>query len=734
MLCLVAARPLMGETYSKQFVVPQTIPNASVNPIAVGDVNGDGRPDIVYATTVLLQNANGTFRSVSTGQTFSAAAKLADVNGDGKLDVVDAVPGNEYCDQYPDGTPYCYMGSDPSLYIYLGKGDGTFTISPNSLDLGQSGSGTATLAVLDVNGDKHPDATVYFSGIAGDPNSSASFVFLNDGAGKLQAHPSWLPPVRGFGDFNGDGHTDLFVDGAGVVFGDGHGNFTQGPQLVNIAAPVAVADFDRDGNLDIAGSGGIAYGNGKGQFTVKSLAMTFPAQTLIADDVNHDGYPDLIAGYVSLAVYTNLKNRSFSNPQVYAGQIAAGGVPPTSFLAADFNRDGYTDLLQGNLLFLGQKSNEYPAPIETLSTYAGTVAAADLNHDGIADVAVTNSSYQTVSVFTGTDKGYFNPGVKYATGINSGVVAIGDVNGDGVPDLVITRSSLRNLYPSPAKGATDLAVLLGNPDGTFRPAMKSATLSPIGAYTLNEQTYLVDVNHDGKLDLIGDWGVSLGNGDGTFQKPTPFPAPIQNIVGIGVGDFNRDGNVDIVVGEFGYGGYKQASSPTIYTLLGDGSGKFTVCQQETLPGSGTTLSALTVEDMDDDGKPDLVYVYSPGNSASTPSQVAIQLGAGDGTFRQATTTPVNSVASSYASLLIGDFNRDGHKDVVLLTLIVFNGTNNDSAYLAGDGAGNLEAPQYFPVQSYNGAVINVNGDAAPDFIATGVDGLGFQRVLNTGAH
>jgi hypothetical protein len=736
----MTASTLISQTYSKQFVLPPTIANAPVVPLGVGDLNGDGRPDIVYTASVLLQNANGTFRNLATSYTLTHAAKLVDVNHDRKLDIVDSIPGQESCDYQPDGTVYCDLLSDPTFNVYVGNGDGTFKPAV-VLDLGPEGSGNASLAVLDLNGDGAPDASVNFTGDPLDSASRTGFVLLNNGSGTFKPSGSSLPTIEASGDFNHDGHTDLIVAGGSaseVLLGDGHGKFTVGADLPNLGGPaVAVGDFDHDGNLDVAAAPSIypptgvyvAFGNGKGQFTNAKKISSLYTDTLSAVDMNHDGYLDLVAGSVSIAVFTNHKNRSFSDPRVYAGQVSRSYGFTPAIVVADVNRDGNVDILHHQLILYGQASGQLVAPVQTLSTNAGVVASDDLNHDGVPDIVVTNTTYQTVSVFTGTGKGYFNPGVKYATGISAAAVAIGDVNGDGVPDLVVTRNSLGSQNAPPTPGATDLAVLLGNSDGTFRNAIRSSTLGAYLDYTFNTQTYLVDVNHDGKTDLIGDWGTALGNGDGTFRKAAAFPAAIQRAAGIGIGDFNRDGNVDIAVGVYGTDGFK-APTPSIFTLLGDGSGTFTISHQETLPGNDTTINAFTVADMDDDGKPDLIYAYQSGPTA----QVAIELGNGDGTFHRSGSV-VFSSGLEYASLLIGDFNRDGHTDVVLLeSTYAALGPYTDSVSLVGDGAGNLEAPQHIPVQSYNGTVINLNNDNAPDIVATGVDSLGFQRLINTGAH
>jgi hypothetical protein len=586
--------------------------------------------------------------------------------------------------------------------------------------------------VVDLNNDKMPDAIINFGGDPEDPASATNFVLLNQGGGNFKINGNTLPPVLASGDFNGDGKTDLVVAGQ-VLFGVGNGTFTAGPKLTGISSSAAVGDFDHDGHLDIASANAqgvyVTFGNGKGVFTTPKRISTLDSETVVAADVNHDGYLDLIAGWISVQVYTNLHSRAFSDPKTYAGPEAEGGVSAPAFFVADFNHDGYVDFLQQNLITFGQKSGVFVAPIETQSTYPGSVAVGDLNKDGYEDVVVANELAGTITVFPGTGQGYLAAGTSYETGLQAATVAIGDVNNDGIPDLVVARSSEENLASTPAKGAKDMCVFLGESGGKFGTCIASSALGAVAPYTFNMQTYLVDVNHDGKLDLIGDWGVALGNGDGTFKTAIPFPSPVTNIQGIGIGDFNRDGNMDVVVGEFGYAGASSSATPSIYTLLGDGTGHFTISNTETL-ASGTTISAFTATDMDGDGNPDIVYVSS--GPSTDNSQVGVELGGGNGLFKPANLVSVGNYDGSYVSLLTGDFNRDGHNDVVVLTLDIYGAPTDDSVYLPGDGAGGLETPQYFPVQSYNGAVIDLNGDGAPDIVATGLDMIGVQRVLNSG--
>ena len=728
MFGLFASHSLLSQTLSKQFVVPQQLSGVTSNLIGVGDLNGDGRPDILYQNTAQIATGNGTFRSISESITFPAGSVLADVNGDKKLDVVVPVPAQESCDYYPDGTPYCNITADAMLQVYFGNGDGTFR-NGTTLDLGQEGSGNASLSVIDLNGDGKLDAIVTFTGNPEDSASQDGFVLLNDGTGNFKLAPGsygyW--PVLASGDFNGDGKTDLVIGPyLAVLYGKGDGTFTAGPSYSTVFPNgAAVGDFNHDGHLDIAAVTPYAgvyilWGQSGGTFTTPNRISTFPASSINAADLNHDGYLDLVAGGTSFGIFTNQRNGTFSSPRIFTG--VENDYYPTTYGLADFNRDGYLDLVFQNQISYGTSGAGFQAPIVTQTPFSGGVVTADFNGDGIDDVAVLSQSTGAVTVFTGSGKGYFNAGKTYAAAVQLGNIAVGDVNGDGSMDLVITRSSR-----SPSTEASDVSVLLNNGDGSFAPAVSSKVLGPPANNTYNRQSYAVDVNHDGKADLVGDWGVALGKGDGTFSAPTPFPSQVLPVAAMAVGDINLDGNEDIVVGEW--------TNSTIYTLIGDGRGNFSVKNTEKLNYTKPELNALTLADINGDGSLDLVYEYSAYPSIGPYDRVVVEQNDGSGTFGNATGVRLPNNDGGYDTLLVDDFNRDGHMDILLLTVTLNAGTptTGDSVLINGTGGGGLAAPQYFPLQMTDGAVLDINGDGAPDVAGPSLDSIGLERVLNTGA-
>jgi hypothetical protein len=290
-------------------------------------------------------------------------------------------------------------------------------------------------------------------------------------------------------------------------------------------------------------------------------------------------------------------------------------------------------------------------------------------------------------------------------------------------DLVVTR----DIY-SPLSDAYDTSVLLGNGDGTFRSAINSKILGAPASSTYNHQSFAVDVNQDGKADLIGYWGVALGKGDGTFAAPKPFPSQALPVRALAVGDINHDGNQDIIVGQF--------TNATIYTLLGDGHGGFTVKNTEKLNYTYPQINALTLGDINGDGTLDLIYDYSASPSIGPYDRIVVEFNDGSGTFGNAVGVRLPYEGSAaYNTLLVDDFNRDGKMDIldVMGGGYVYQPTTGDSILINGTGGGGLAAPQYFPLQMTNGVVLDINGDGAPDVAGPSLDNVGIERVINTGA-
>jgi Big-like domain-containing protein/VCBS repeat protein/FG-GAP repeat protein len=328
--------------------------------VAVADVNGDGKPDLVVANNdasntvgVLLGNGDGTFQPVVTynagGSPWSVA--VADVNGDGKADII---VGDQSS---------CYGCSGPGLVgVLLGNGDGTFqpVVTYSSGGYSYETSST-TLALADLNGDGKLDIvmTNYCSNACNYPTAEGNAsVLLGNGDGTFQ--PAVIYGSGGYGlsigalavaDVNGDGKPDLLVANSncsygfceqgtvGVLLGNGDGTFQPAVLYgsgVDNTSSVAVGDVNGDGKPDLVvtnfcapggctdpgtGSIGVLLGNGDGTFqpaVAYNSGGFWGAFSTVVADVNGDGRPDLLAvnfeGNNFSSSVAVLLNRSTSPP------------------------------------------------------------------------------------------------------------------------------------------------------------------------------------------------------------------------------------------------------------------------------------------------------------------------------------------------------------------------------------------------------------------------------------
>jgi len=485
-------------------------------------------------------------------------------------------------------------------------------------------------------------------------------IWLQDGGDRwvLQSPPLDAPGAEMVlaADFDEDGDLDLAVglasvNGLQVLLGDGEGGFvelTTHSDFELVPRAGLVADLNLDGHLDLVLHADPSYpeqgsdrivrllGDGTGGFTAATLAVPCP-RDLGVGDFDEDGHPDLVI----LPQYQDrlLVALGKAGALFPVGLIPVEG-PAFSVAHGDFDEDGNEDLIvagagagEESVLLLGDGAGGFadPAVIPTLGSSLRFPIVADFNNDLHLDVAgVDYSLPYGVRVVLGDGAGAFGPAWFVAQSRSNRLTAA-DFNHDGLLDLAVASDS------QPYK----IAVMLGVGDGTFgSPSFLSETDTPreILAVDFNEDTH-VDVGVTSYQGL----SVWLGDGAGGFGARSIYGFNLGK--GIGTGDFNSDGHIDVAAG---------SGSEDIEILAGDGAGGFVnLAYLDT-----DRVADLRVVDLDGDSHDDVVAL----RNEFTKNGLAVFLGDGAGGF---------SAPSDYLTgrdpvqLAIADFDSSESPDVVV---------------------------------------------------------------------
>ncbi len=476
------------------------------------------------------------------------------------------------------------------------------------------------------------------------------------------------------GDFNGDGQPDIAFVSPAVSAGQfatltvllNNGSSSPTSVVTNTLNCTAVpqilaADLNNDKKLDIVltcveGYIVVLLGDGDGTFQ-KPVYYATTGTPVIGQpgDLNGDGYLD-IAASTPTAVLVMLNQGSGAPGTLQPAKtypvptglnIALAGVQ-----SGDFNGDAKQDLIAVNtnttqsipfVIFNGNGDGTFQtAQIPNQVPATGPFVVADFNHDGISDVAYLSpgsptGAQQSVQLLLGSSNGKFtNTATISLTGFTNytNLVYAGLTNGAGNIDLAIVGSNTTIIRSNGIGGLS-----LG--------PSYAISGSPLPETASNGITNLLFLTTSG-------FSLLPGNGDGTFQG---LPSLQVGPSGFVAADLNGDGLTDIlslnplITGSPGL---------NITSAIGRGDGTLLVTHQ--MPATSIASSFLIAADFNGDGKIDAATFQ---NGTSSAPSVAIYAGNGDGSFQSATIT--NLPAGNPIHAITGDFNGDGHLDLIIAT-------------------------------------------------------------------
>lgn len=354
---------------------------------------------------------------------------------------------------------------------------------------------------------------------------------------------------------------------------------------------------------------------------------------------------------------------------------------PELLISGDFNQDGNLDLaanvtgFDNVAVFFGDGQGGLTLNGHIASdTLTKGLDVADIDGDRHLDLVGATAWGYDVLVHLGDGLGGFGHRDQI-------------YNGDGEPTRLILRDFNNDKKPDLAVNAPDegmILIYLNNGQGGFVVPAEELT-GLIRCFGLDSG----DFNGDGNLDLVtatipnghipgdGVTFVLLGNGVGGFTESSemnvdPLPTSVK------VADLNNDGKLDFIVA----GAQPHNTSGNFFTtFLGDGTGHFTQKQTTNL-GAGSLQGEISIGDFNEDGKPDLAYPVTGSQIQHIHSQIVL-IFFGDGVGNM-TAGPTLNVGQEPHTVITPDFNKDGHLD-----LAVSNRTDGTVSLFLGDGKGNF---------------------------------------------
>jgi hypothetical protein len=704
--------------------------------VAIGDLDGDGKPDLAFANNGSASVS--VLRNASSSGTISFEAKIDFTAGNSPVSVA---IGDLDQDGKSDLTVTNF--SDAKVSVFRNTSI-TNTIDANSfaakVDF-TTGVGPWSVAIGDLTGDGKPDLAVSNAGVASVSVlrniASVNNINVNSFAAKADFATGTATRAIAIGDLDLDGKPDLVAANYAIatisvlrnnpVYSLSYnGNSSTGGTVpvegyINIETSTTVST--NTGNLvktgftftewnTLADGSGTTYdASGSASFTIRENTTLYAIWIAIPTPILGDYQPVTLAAAgtnivvmpntapsnaLGITAYTTTNFKGTFAVNTTSGDVTITNAYPSGTYTVTV--DAGSDVLKtftltvGNTLCSSGKFNLSTHSLGSSLLDPISVAVGDFNGDGKQDLVTANNNSNTVTISLGNGDGTFANGTEI-TGFGSPFsVAVGDFNNDGKQDVVTGNNSRMSV-----------SINLGNGDGTF---------VAVNEMVLNTDVRDISVgyfNQDNIQDIVitnyasDNLAIGLGIGDGTFTFTT-MPS-VNSPLFAEIGDFNSDGFQDIIAAN--------NLGSTIMVLTNDGNGAFT-------SGSGYEIgnnpSAIVTGDFNGDRFPDIAIAHTA--ATSTISTVSVRFGDGNGGF---TGSVDYNVGNSATAITMGDFNGDGFQDFAASSLL-----DSLVTIYFGNGDGTFANPFVLTVggasgpggSSYAITTGNFNGDGYADFVFT----------------
>jgi FG-GAP-like repeat/IPT/TIG domain/Secretion system C-terminal sorting domain len=694
---------------------------------AAGDLDGDGKPDIVVTNGIGAASIS-IYRNTSTASTISFAPRvdlpvvggpysvtIGDLDGDGKSDIVIANNGANQVSFYRNTSVAGSLSFAARLDITVGS-------SPFGIAIG------------DLDGDGKPDLVVNGEG----PIDSLYVLQNNSSPGQLAfGSPLNIGYTGGFnaviGDFDGDGKSDIAVAASGIqiyrnLCTPGHFSFS-GAQVFDAGAYVyylAVADLDGDGKPDLAAAIGfsntvVALHNTSVSGTISfdgpvSYGVGADPRYLVLGDVDGDGRPDMLVANTADTAISVLRNLIGANESpVVLNFTPSSGVSGTVVTITGQNMVGVTGVSFGGV----------PAASFTVNSSTSITATVGGGASGV--VGVTNAigeATQPGFVFNGPIINRFSPTVGQAgtvvkiSGVNfTGATAVAF---GGVAAASFTVDSAEGITATVASGAAGV-VTVTTPNGVALLAGFSFGVPVITAVAPVSAVVGATVTLSG-----GNFGTNPSDNIvyfGAVRAVVLSASAAQLTVRVPAGA--TYGPVSVTVNGL------TAASPQAFSVLSANPSPTIDSSSFAVAGvfpTGSVPSVIALSDLDGDGKTDIVLVNNTGNSLSV---LANQSQMGNIKLAPAIQLPVGADPNAVA---IGDLDGDGRPDIVAVNLNSGN-QSTMSIYLNTSVAGGISFGPRLDIGTGQGstgvAIGDLNGDGRPDIIVASGNSGWLSVFLNT---